>query len=96
MDLPDFLRELQADVRAQLAEGALYPEDVFSDKVMAHMAEIGMTFEPALCRVTCKVGNANLRLSVGGGEPAHKSGCETAFWWLSQKSLDRRRWRGDW
>jgi AIPR protein len=63
MDLPDFLRELQADVRAQLAEGALYPEDVFSDKVMAHMAEIGMTFEPALCRVTCKVGNANLRLS---------------------------------
>ena len=27
------------------------------------MAEIGMTFEPALCRVTCKVGNANLRLS---------------------------------
>lgn len=63
MDLPDFLRELQADVRAQVAEGALYPEDVFSDKVMAHMAEIGMTFEPALCRVTCKVGNANLRLS---------------------------------
>ncbi len=63
MDLPDFLRELQADVRVQLAEGALYPEDVFSDKVMAHMAEIGMTFEPALCRVTCKVGNANLRLS---------------------------------
>ena len=63
MDLPDFLRELQTDVRAQLAEGALYPEDVFSDKVMAHMAEIGMTFEPALCRVTCKVGNANLRLS---------------------------------
>jgi len=63
MDLPDFLRELQADVRAQLAEGALYPEDVFSDKVMTHMAEIGMTFEPALCRVTCKVGNANLRLS---------------------------------
>ena len=63
MDLPDFLRELQADVRAQLAEGALYPEDVFSDKVMAHMAEIGMTFEPALCRVTCKIGNANLRLS---------------------------------
>lgn len=63
MDLPDFLRELQAEVRAQLAEGALYPEDVFSDKVMAHMAEIGMTFEPALCRVTCMVGNANLRLS---------------------------------
>jgi AIPR protein len=63
MDLPDFLRELQADVRSQLVEGALYPEDVFSDKVMAHMAEIGMTFEPALCRVTCKVGNANLRLS---------------------------------
>ena len=63
MNLPDFLRELQADVRAQLAEGALYPEDVFSDKVMAHMAEIGMTFEPALCRVTCTVRNARLRLS---------------------------------
>lgn len=63
MDMPDFLRELQAEVRAQLAEGSLYPEEVFSDRVMQHMAEIGMTFEPALCRVTCKVGNANLRLS---------------------------------
>jgi hypothetical protein len=30
---------------------------------MQHMAEIGMTFEPALCHYAAKVGNANLRLS---------------------------------
>jgi hypothetical protein len=63
MELLDFLRETQAEVRSQLGEGALYPELVFSDIVMQHMSEIGMTFEPFVCPYKGTVGNANLRLS---------------------------------
>jgi hypothetical protein len=40
-----------------------YPEVVFTDVVMAHMAEIGMTFEPTTCHFTTQIGRANLRLS---------------------------------
>ena len=36
---------------------------VFSDIVMHHMAEIGMTFEPVVCHFQGKVGNAPMRLS---------------------------------
>lgn len=61
--LPDFLRETQAAVRAQMREGALYEELIFAGLVMDHMSEIGMTFEPVECHFEGKVGNANLRLS---------------------------------
>lgn len=61
--LAEFLNETQADVRAQLAEGAPYAELVFSEVVMEHMAEIGMTFEPVVCHYQGKVGNTNLRLT---------------------------------
>ena len=30
---------------------------------MAHMADVGMTFEPNVCHYAARVGNANLRLS---------------------------------
>ena len=63
MDLGDFLRETQADVRAQMADGSPFAEIVFSEIVMEHMAEIGMTFEPVPCHYQGKVGNATLRLS---------------------------------
>jgi hypothetical protein len=63
MELSDFLRETQAEVRAQMAEGSLFAEIVFSEIVMQHMAEIGMTFEPVACHFQGKIGNANLRLS---------------------------------
>jgi hypothetical protein len=63
MDLPEFLRETQAAVRAQIREGALYEELVFCGIVMEHMSDIGMTFEPVECHFEGKVGNANLRLS---------------------------------
>lgn len=62
-DLADFLRETQAEVRAQMNDGSPYAEMVFSEVVMQHMAEIGMTFEPVVCHFQGKVGNANLRLS---------------------------------
>lgn len=63
MELVEFLREMQAAVRAQMRDGALYEELVFSGIVMDHLSEIGMTFEPVECHFEGKVGNANLRLS---------------------------------
>lgn len=63
MELPDFLRETQAEVRTQMSEGSPFAEMVFSEVVMQHMAEIGMTFEPVVCHFQGKVSNAVLRLS---------------------------------
>ena len=63
MDLSDFLRETQAQVKAQMSEGSPFAELVFSEIVMQHMAEIGMTFEPVACHFQGKIGNAILRLS---------------------------------
>jgi hypothetical protein len=62
MELKQFLTETQAAVRAQMRDGALYEELVFSGIVMNHMAEIGMTFEPVECHYEGKIQNANLRL----------------------------------
>lgn len=63
MDLADFLRETQAEVRAQMSEGSPFAEIVFTDIVTMHMAEIGMTFEPVECHYQGKFGNATFRLS---------------------------------
>lgn len=63
MELLDFLRETQAEVRAQMSEGSPFEEIAFSEIVMQHMAEIGMTHEPSACHFQGRVGNANLRLS---------------------------------
>ena len=63
MELGDFLRETQAEVRSQMNDGSPFAEIVFSEVVMQHMAEIGMTFEPVVCHYQGVVGNANLRLS---------------------------------
>jgi len=63
MELAEFLREIQASVRAQMQDGALYEELVYANIVMDHMAEIGMTFEPVQCHFEGKIGNAILKLS---------------------------------
>lgn len=70
MELSEFLRQTQQEVRAEIDDRLCspgnaypYPESVFSEIVMQHMSEIGMTFEPVVCHYTAKVGNANLRLS---------------------------------
>jgi len=70
MELEAFLQQTQGEVQNEIAErndstGDPYPyhDIVFSEIVMQHMAEIGMTFEPQICHYTAKVGNANLRLS---------------------------------
>jgi hypothetical protein len=70
MELEDFLLQMQTEVRTEIGErlgtsGGAYPfpESVFSETVMQHMADIGMTFEPEVCHYSAKVGGANLRLS---------------------------------
>jgi hypothetical protein len=70
MELVDFLRQTQSEVRSEILErlgtagdAYPYPESVFAEVVMQHMADIGMTFEPQVCHSAAKVGNANLRLS---------------------------------
>jgi hypothetical protein len=70
MTLAEFLTQTQATVRSEIDErltapnGAYpYPEVVFTEVVMQHMAEIGMTFDPTPCHYEAKVGNANLRIS---------------------------------
>ena len=70
MELIEFLQQTQAEVQAEIAErmgeagGAYpYPESVFAEKVMDHMSEIGMTFDPQVCHYESRVGNAKLRLS---------------------------------
>lgn len=63
MDLSEFLLETQAEVRTQMSDGSPFAEMVFSEVVMQHMAEIGMTFEPVVCHFNGKIGNAVLRLS---------------------------------
>ena len=70
MELLEFLRQTQSEVRSEIADrlgeqgnGYPYPESIFAEVVMQHMSEIGMTFEPVVCHYAAKVGNANLRLS---------------------------------
>lgn len=64
VELLDFLRETQAQVREQLNGGSPFAEMVFSEVVMQHMTEAGMTFEPVeVCHFQGKIGNAILRLS---------------------------------
>jgi hypothetical protein len=47
MELEEFLRQTQAEVRGEA--DAPYPELVFAEVVMQHMSEVGMTFEPNVC-----------------------------------------------
>jgi hypothetical protein len=70
MELVDFLRQTNAEVRELLNERLTipgepypYPESVFTEVIMQHMYDIGMTFEPNVCHFDAKVGNANVRVS---------------------------------
>jgi len=63
MELIDFLHETQSEVRAQIEGDQPFPESAFTEIVMQHMADIGMTDEPQPTHFSRKVGNANVRLS---------------------------------
>jgi hypothetical protein len=70
MELIEFLRRTQQEVREEMASRAAepgettpFPELVFTEVVTRHMAEIGMTFEPQICHYSARVGEGMLRLS---------------------------------
>ncbi|AZU57574.1 AIPR family protein [Ralstonia sp. 22086] len=63
MELVDFLRETQAEVQTQAESGQPHAEIAFTEIVMQHMADIGMTYEPEPTHFSRKVGSANVRLS---------------------------------
>lgn len=70
MILNEFLLQTRAEVKETIADrlsapGGTYPyeETIFTEVVMEHMSEIGMTFEPEICHYAATVGNARLRLS---------------------------------
>ena len=70
MELQEFLNQTHAEVSANIGERLgnpeseyPYPESVFSEIVMQHMSDIGMTYDdPTTCYFERKVGTANLRL----------------------------------
>ena len=62
MELSEFLTQTQAEVQAEIddrlrdsGEAYPYPESVFAEIVMQHMAEIGMTYEPHVLHYSAKV-----------------------------------------
>jgi hypothetical protein len=68
MTLAEFLLQTQSDVRGQVSErmvaGSYVTADAaFTEIVMAHMAEVGMTFDPKILHVERRVGSSMLRLS---------------------------------
>lgn len=68
MTLAEFLTQTQTDVRSQVSDRMVAGDYVradtaFTEIVMAHMAEIGMTFDPKVLHVERKIGTATLRLS---------------------------------
>ena len=64
MTLQEFLQEILAQVRAQMVDGSPFEETVFSEIVMKHMTEVGVTVaEPVSCDYKGKVGQGILRLS---------------------------------
>jgi hypothetical protein len=70
MELVDFLQQTRATVQAEIGERLSdseeaypYPEVVFAEIVMQHMADIDMSYEPQMCHYAAKVGKAQLRLS---------------------------------
>jgi hypothetical protein len=70
MNLEQFLsntiERVRMEVSERLQDTALLPpneELIFTEVVMRHMADVGMTEEPRVCHYSGKVGNANLRLA---------------------------------
>ncbi|MBZ9801203.1 AIPR family protein [Mesorhizobium sp. ES1-6] len=68
MTLQEFLVQTQSEVNALVSDrmtegGYLKAEAAFTDVVMQHMAECGMTFDPRVLHIERKVGAATLKLN---------------------------------
>ena len=60
----EFLNELQDDIKSQVSNEMPIEEYVFSDIVMNHLADAGMTYnDPVVCHYKGRSGNSILRLS---------------------------------
>ncbi|QHF46003.1 abortive phage infection protein [Pseudomonas sp. S35] len=69
MELVDFLRDTQASIREEIVkdvapgEAPVPAEALFTEHVMMHMADEGITFEPTVCHYGAKVGNYKVKIS---------------------------------
>lgn len=69
MELVDFLRDTQASIREEIVkeaapgEAPVPAEAVFTEHVMTHMADEGITFEPTVCHYGAKVGSYKVKIS---------------------------------
>lgn len=66
MTLEEFLAQTHAQVRAELADPSgtqTFEESVFTEVVMQHLAEIGMTTDPRVCHYNARVSNAAVKIS---------------------------------
>ncbi len=70
MELKDFLSKLYDEINAEItdrlanpSESFPYPENIFAEKVMGHMFDIGMTFDAIPCYFDEKISNAKVKLN---------------------------------
>ncbi len=66
MTLEEFLADNHARVRADLADpngDQPFEESVFTEIVMHHMADIGMTWDPTVCHYTAVVSRSKMKIS---------------------------------
>ncbi|WP_374275840.1 AIPR family protein [Brevundimonas sp.] len=71
MTLEEFLAQTQSDVRGQVSDrmvagSYLTADAAFTEIVMAHMAEVGMTFDPKILHVERRVGPGSAMLRLSG------------------------------
>lgn len=67
MELVDFLRSMQSEIRAEIAERSVtpgeafpFPHLIFTEVVSRHMADYGMTYDdPQVCSFTGAIGRGN-------------------------------------
>jgi hypothetical protein len=66
MELSDFLLNIYNDVKSAQSDPTNnegFAESIFTEMVMSHMADIGMSYEATLCHYEGTWGNAKLKLS---------------------------------
>ena len=62
MQLIEFLQQMREDVLNKLSD-SVFEELSFTEVVMQHMSDIGMTYDFQICHFNRKIGGKNLRLS---------------------------------
>ena len=67
MTLAEFLRNIKEQIQGELADpGAVhsFEENVFTDIVSKHLADIGMTYDPRVCHYAARISNADVKISA--------------------------------